>query len=238
MNSDDDVRQKTGSTHGMTEAIGYTRLSQDSDVSIEKQKQEIRDYCGVAGIQLVEILDDGEFSSGFDVDRDAYQLVKERVQSDAVGAVVVRDKTRIGRDFDERMRFVLDLREHDVELHSALRGEQVDLSDPTDAAVESIHAAKDDESKREEIEKARQAVEDRMDAGLDHGRPRFGMEYDDAGEYQVPGEEFDTVLEILKRAGDETGTAIAEDLDMPRATVYRVIDREEWYRDRTEVGAQ
>lgn len=213
-------------------AVGYTRLSQESDTSIPRQKRKIREYCDEHGLDLETILDDGQRTSGFDTDRDGYQELKDRIED--VDAVVVHDKTRIGRDFDERMRFVLDLREHDVELHAARRG-QVDLSDPTNAAVESIHAAKDDEGKREEIEKAREAVEERLEAGYDHGRPRFGMTYDEDGRYQVPGEDFDAVVEILRRREKGDGFAeITDDLDVSERTARRVVEREAWYLDRAE----
>lgn len=217
----------------MSRAIGYTRLSQESDTSIDRQKRKIRDYCDDRGLELLEILDDGQRTSGFETDRAGYQEVKARIRDGTVGAVVVHDKTRIGRDFDERMRFVLDLREYDAELHSARRG-PVDLSNPTDAAVESIHAAKDDEGKREEIEKAKEAVEERLEAGYDHGRPRFGMTYDGDGRYQVPGDDFDSVEDIFRlRDEGKTLAEIGAEVDTSVATVSRVLKRRDWYEERS-----
>lgn len=217
-------------------AVGYTRLSQDSDTSIPRQTTGIREYCEEQGFELVEILDDGRFSSGFDVQRSEYQKVKSMVNDRAVGAVVVYDKSRIGRDFDERMQLVLDLRQADVELHSARRG-WVDLSDPTDAAVESIHAAKDDEVKREEIEKSKEAVAERLEAGHDHGRPRYGMTYNEDGTTQVPGENFNTVLKVLQmKSRGASYSEIEDDLDVSSSTAQRIISRREWYRDRAQMG--
>lgn len=217
-------------------AVGYTRLSQDSDTSIKRQKEAIRDYCDSHNLRLTEIRDDGEFSSGFDRDRTEYQAVKGLVEEQAVDAVVVYDKTRIGRDFDERMQFVLDLRRTETGLHSARRG-PIDLSDPTDAAVESIHAAKDDEAKREEIEKSREAVEERIEAGYDHGRPPFGLQFDDNGEYWVPGDRFDDVLEALRLRNDErTYEEIAETIGVGTGTVYRIVDRREFYIKRERLA--
>jgi DNA invertase Pin-like site-specific DNA recombinase len=217
-------------------AVGYTRLSQDSDTSIDRQKAGIRDYCEANGFDLTEIRNDGEFSSGFDRDRTEYQAVKEAVNDGAVDAVVVYDKTRIGRDFDERMQFVLDLRATDTELHSARRG-RIDLSDPTDAAVESIHAAKDDEAKREEIEKSKEAVAERLNQGFDHGRPPFGLEFDDAGERWVPGDRFDDVIKILRlRNNNATYEEIADKVGVPTTTAYRVVDRREFYVRRERLA--
>lgn len=218
----------------MTNAIGYTRLSQDSDTSIDRQKRHIRDYCEANGFDLATIHDDGEFSSGFDVERSEYQNLKDELTAGTVDAVVVNDKTRIGRDFDERMRFVLDLRAHDVVLHSARRG-HIDLSDPTDAAVESVHAAKDDEAKREEIEKAKEATAERIEAGYDHGRPRFGMTYDDRGHFQVPGEEFETVVQILElRDGGATYEEISNRTGVAVGTAHSVVNNRDWYAERAE----
>jgi len=215
-----------------TPAVGYTRLSQDSDTSIPRQKRKIRSYCDERGIDLVEILDDGRFSSGFDADRTEYQEVRDRIRAREVSAVVVHDKTRIGRDFDERMQFVLDLRKFGVELHSARKG-AVDLSNPTDAAVESLYAAQDDEAKREEIEKAVEAVEERLANGYDHGPPRFGCEYRDDGKFQVPGENYAVAMRVIEmKDNGKTYEQIEAETGVPTSTANRIVEAREWYADR------
>lgn len=211
-------------------AIGYTRLSQDSDTSIDRQKRHIREYCEREAIDLQDILNDGQYSSGFDTDRSKYQEVRDLVQAGEIDAVVVNDRTRIGRDYDERMRFILDLRQYDVELHT--RKGRVDLSNPTNVAVEGVHAAKDDEGKREEIEKAKEATEERIQQGYDHGRPPFGLQYDDDGQYWVPdSEEFDTAIEVLEmRDEGKSFRAIAESLDdVGREAARGIVERREKY---------
>lgn len=215
----------------MTRAVGYTRLSQRSDRSISKQKEAIRKYCEKNGFELDRIYDDGEKSSGFDDDRSEYLRLKEHIDSGAVDAVVVNDKTRIGRDFDERMRFVLDLRGGDVDLHSARRG-HIDLSDPTDAAVESVHAAQDDEGARELIERAKEATAERIAAGHDHGRPPFGFEYGPDKERWVPGDEFSTAIDVLdQRDAGATYSEIENATGVARSTACRIVKREERYRE-------
>lgn len=215
----------------MTTAVGYTRLSQDSDTSIDRQKRHIREYCQTNGIDLQRIHDDGQFASGFDTERSEYQAVREAIQDQAVDAVVVNDKTRIGRDFDERMRFVLDLRNQDVQLHSAKRG-HIDLSDPTDAAVESVHAAKDDEAKREEIEKAKEATAERIEAGYDHGQPPFGLQYDADGRYWVPGEDYFRALRVIAaRDQGESFRSIESTVGVPRSTASRIVERRQKYEN-------
>jgi len=131
----------------MSRSIGYTRLSQESDTSIDRQKRHIHEYVVDLSFELETIYDDGERSSGFDESREEYVKLRDRVQSGEIEAVVVNDKRRLARDFDETMRLVLDLREHDVEAHTYQEG-QLDLSDPVQAAVEVLQAASEHEAKK------------------------------------------------------------------------------------------
>jgi len=215
-------------------AIGYSRLSQESDTSIDRQKRHIREYCETNGIELVEIADDGQHSSGFDTERAEYQTVKRRLESGDVDAVVVNDKTRIGRDFDERMLFVIMLRRSGAQLHSARAG-HIDLSNPTDAAVESIHAAADDEKKREEIEKAKEAVAERLANGHDHGPPRIGMRYRDDGRYQEPDGDFETVVRVFELLddGEMSYREIVADVGLKSpSSITKMKQNREWYYER------
>lgn len=220
----------------MTTAIGYTRLSQDSDLSIDRQKKHIRDYCDEHGLEVEDILNDGEYSSGFDTDREKYQRVRERVSDGSIGAVVVNDRTRIGRDFDERMRFVLDLRQGDVELHTALDG-QVDLSEPSKVVFEGFHAAKDDEGKREEIEKSKQAVKERTENGIYQGKPPIGMEFADDKKHLQKSEKWDDVEEAFRHFEEPelTLAEISERVEIGISTLSRMRSRGlGWYEGRLE----
>jgi len=64
-------------------AIGYTRLSQQSDTSIERQRSHIKEYADERGWQLATVYDDGERASGFDSNREQYQRLRDRVRDDA-----------------------------------------------------------------------------------------------------------------------------------------------------------
>jgi len=220
----------------MTEpqAIGYTRVSQEG-MTIERQKEKIAEYCSAHDLQLERIYDDGRYESGYNEDREAYEELKEDLDEKPIEAVVVRDVARIGRDFDERMDFILTLRQTDIELHSSERG-PIDLSDPYEAAVESIHAASDHADKQREIRRSKEAIKKRIEKGYDHGRPRFGMTYDEESKYQVPGEDFETVMEILKlRRADNSYPKIAAETGVAMGTVRRVWKRREWYIERTKL---
>ena len=215
----------------MSDAIGYTRLSQESDTSIERQKRHIRAYAEERDFTLETIYDDGERSSGFDEDREQYQQVRSRVQSGKIVAVIVNDKRRLARDFDETMRLVLDLRENDVEAHTYQEG-KLDLSDPVQAAVEVLQAASEHEAKKKEIERAREAVQERIENGHDHGRPPIGFRFDDAGEQWVPDREgrFPDVVHAIRMV-DEGATYrdVEEEIGIAPSTMSRIIDRREQY---------
>lgn len=223
----------------MTEAVGYTRLSQESDTSIDRQQRHIREYADEHGLELRRIYDDGEQASGFDDEREGYRQVRELVEAGDVDAIVVNDKRRLARDVDEVMRLVPALRTNDVSLHTYQDG-RLDLSDPMRAAIEILMAAAAHEEKMGEIEKAIEAVEEKQQRGDDLGRPRFGMAYDDSDPpKQVPGDDFDTVLKILRMdAKDMTFDQIEEATGVSRATAHRVIDRREWYISRSELVEQ
>ena len=224
----------------MSRAVGYTRLSQESDTSIDRQKRHIRDYTDELGFDLETIYDDGERSSGFDESREEYVELRDRVQSGEIEAVVVNDKRRLARDFDETMRLVLDLREHDVEAHTYQEG-QLDLSDPVQAAVEVLQAASEHEAKKKEIERAREAVQERIDNGFDHGRPPIGFRFDDAGERWVPdvGGRFEDVVEAIQMVDDGvTYAEVKEELGIAPSTMSGVMKRRNRYLKETTIDGE
>lgn len=217
----------------MSRAVGYSRLSQESDTSIDRQKRHIREYAEDHGLGLEQIYNDGERSSGFDESREKYQQLRARVRSGEISAIVVNDKRRLARDFDATMRLVLDLREHDVEAHTYQEG-KLDLSDPVQAAVEVLQAASEHEAKRKEIERAREAVQERLEAGHDHGRPPIGFRFDDAGEQWVPDREgrFGDIVEAIEMVQDgATYREVQDELGIAPSTMSAVMDRRDRYLD-------
>jgi DNA invertase Pin-like site-specific DNA recombinase len=215
-------------------ALGYTRLSQDSDTSIDRQKRHIKEYAVENGLDLEEpIYDDGEQASGWDSERSEYQKLRERITGDdAVDALILNDKRRIARDIDEVMRLVPDLRQHGVELHTYQDG-QLDLSDAMRAAIEILQAAAAHKEKLEEIEKSIEAVQERIEDGYDHGPPRFGMEYGPNGKYQQPNDEFETVEEVWALRDEGLSYSDIEDkTGVPSSTAQRIVENREWYLKR------
>lgn len=227
---------KFDSSLQMSRADGYTRLSQQSDTSIKRQKRHIEAYANEHGYALQTIHDDGEQSSGFDTERQEYQRLRDRIEAGVIDAVIVNDKRRLARDIDEVMRLIPELRTNDVELHTYQDGE-LDLSDPMKAAIEILQAAAAHEEKMQEIEKAIEAIEEKQERGDDLGRPRFGMEYDESDPpQQVPGDDFETVLEILRmKTKGASYNDIESELGVPSSTAQQVVDRREWYVRRSKL---
>lgn len=216
----------------MTDAIGYTRLSQESDRSIDAQKANIREYASANDFELFEIYDDGERASGFETEsREEYQRVRDRVADGTVTAVIVNDKRRLSRGFDETMRLILDCRQSGVEIHTYMDG-QLDLEDPVGVAIELVQAASEAKAKKKEIERARDAVNERLERGDDHGPPRTGMEYGPDGRQQQPGDDFEKVVKVLQLAEDHTYEEIQRKTGVPTSTANRIVQHREWYEER------
>lgn len=226
-------RDLPGSDGAGVPTVGYARLSQESDRSIEGQKRDIREYCSDRGLDLLGILNEGAGSSGFDSDREKFVELRRLAESGDVDALVVRDLSRLSRDQHDRLRLLLTLDEQGVELHSVERG-LVDTSD-YNLAIEAAMAASDDVGKRKEIERSKRETERRLEAGYDHGRPPFGMQFDDEGRHWVPDEEFPTALEVIDlRDAGHSYRAIEEQTDVSYSTARRIVERRARYMSATE----
>ncbi|EMA64660.1 resolvase domain protein [Halorubrum lipolyticum DSM 21995] len=224
----------------MSKALAWIRKSKgdDDDVGLEDQRELVRSLAEEVADE-VEVLDIGihtGFSSMTRDDPAGLLDQNERVQ-ECVGELeageyshlVAWDDRRICRDEyfsvvqyaatqgDAEIVYVGDVNEDDLTFDLKRRIER--------------------DTKEEEIEKSRRAIDRRKEQGYDHGRPRFGMTYDDAGHYQVPGEDFDTVLEIFRH--DRNGKSrreIAEEVEIPLGTVQNVLDCRDWYVEREKIA--
>lgn len=214
-------------------AVGYTRLSQSGrDGAIKNQKERIRQYASTIDIELDEIYDDGSYSSGWDGGRDEYQKLKHRIKNEEdVDAVVVRDVSRLGRDFDERMLFLIMLRQNGVELHD--ENGRKNIEDPMNAAVEAVSAAADDTAKETEIQNAKRAIRERQKNGYDQGRPPFGLTFDANGQYWVrDDDEWEVVQNVLSSLADGLSYRSVErevNKSPSYSTIRRISDKREMY---------
>jgi len=223
----------------MSRALAWVRKSKgdDSDIGLEEQREFVGDLATELADE-VDTLDLGVHTGFSSMTRDdpaglldQNERVTERVDELERGAydyLVAYDDRRVCRDEyfsiiqyaatkgDAEIVYVGDVNEDDLTFDLKRRIER--------------------DTKEEEIDKSRRAIERRKEQGYDHGRPRFGMTYDDRGEYQVPGEEFDTVLDIFRHdRNDKSRREIASAVDVPVATVHRVLDRREWYVKREQM---
>lgn len=222
-------------------AWGYVRLSQTGrEASLEEQKQDIREYArGNDDLELQTTRNDGERTSGFDPEREEYQLVREKIRAAGIDAIVVRDRARLSRDFDDRLSLLVDLRASGVEWHVIEAGGLVDVQDVQQAGMECLHAMMDHYKKMMEIERSREAVAERLEKGYDHGAVRFGMTYREDGKYQVPGEDFDVVRRIFELADSgKSQREIRDEVEVALGTISRVLERREWYEERAALAME
>ncbi|ADJ16517.1 hypothetical protein C497_01470 [Halalkalicoccus jeotgali B3] len=92
-------------------------------------------------------------------------------------------------------------------------------------AVEGIQTATNDAAKCAEIKRAKATVRDRLEAGYDGRHPPFGMQFDDDGQYWVPGEEFSTALEVIDlRDVDHSYWTLEGRTGVPYSTVRRIVE--------------
>lgn len=215
------------------DAWGYVRLSQSGrEGTLEDQKQAIRDYCRREGLNLQTTRNDGKRTSGFDPDRDEYRLLREQIRDGAIDVVVTRDRARLSRDFDDRLALLTEFRETGVEWHVVEAGGRLGVDDVQTAGMECLHAMMDHVKKKVEIERAREATQDRLDRGLDHGRPPFGMAYDDAGEHWVPAGGFETALDVIEMREDGASwSEIVAETELDRSKCRRIYERADRYLD-------
>ena len=220
----------------MSKALAWVRKSKgdESDVGLGEQRELVRSLANDVADD-VELLDLGVHTGFSTMTRDdpaglldQNERVQERIAELEAGEysyLVAWDDRRICRDEyfsviqyaatqgDAELVYVGDVNEDDLTFDLKRRIER--------------------DTKEEEIEKSQRAIERRKEQGYDHGRPRFGMTYDADGHYQVPGENFDVVLDIFRHnRNGKSRRGISEVVEVPLGTVQNVLDRRDWYRER------
>lgn len=224
----------------MNRALAWIRKSKgkESDVGLEEQRELVRTLA-VDLADEVEILDLGVHTGFSTMTRDdpaglldQNERVQERVSELEAGEyshLVAWDDRRICRDeYFSVIQYATE--QGDAEIVYVGDVNEDDLTFDLKRRIER-------DTKEEEIEKSQRAIERRKEQDYDHGRPRFGMTYDASGEYQVPGEEFDTVLEIFRlNNSGKSRREIADEVSVATSTVQNVIQRREWYIKREQMA--
>jgi len=214
------------------DAWGYVRLSQEGDASLEEQKESIRKYANRHGLNLQTTRNEGNKTSGFNADRHEYQLIREKIRNAEIDAVITRDRARMSRDFDDRLELLTEFRSNEVEWHVVESSGPLGLDDTQKAGIECLHAMMDHVKKMTEIERSKKAIQKRKENGYYQGKPPYGLEFDDEGQYLVASEDFQHVLTVLEmRDNGKSYNAIAQEVPVSSSTVSNICDRREMYAE-------
>lgn len=232
----------------MSRAAAFIRKSQggEDDISLELQREQVPALAAeVAGVNVeaVEIIDLG-VHTGFSIHMkaddneriDAHPAVKQLLVDLRTGeydTLAAYDDTRLARD-----QFFWELK------RAAIAGE-CELAfveePPEDDLTFRVQRAVESDVKRREIEKSQEALDAREQRGDDHGRPPFGLRYDEDGRRWVPDREtgeFATALEIVRlREAGYSWRDIEDETGVNTATARRVYDRKERYHQEDETNA-
>lgn len=220
-------------------ALAWIRKSKgdEDDVGLEEQRELVGDLAD----ELSDDRDDLDLSvhTGFSTMTrddpagllDQNERVEEAVDELAAGTydyLVAYDDRRICRDeYFSIIEYACN--QGDCEIVYCADVDEDDLTFDLKRRIER-------ETKEEEIEKSRRAIERKKERGDDLGRPRFGMTYNEAGTKQVPGDDFDKVLKVLRLENRGLSYNEIESITgVPSSTVQKIVERREWYVERDQL---
>lgn len=153
-----------------------TRVSDDKLKSIPQQVTDCAAYVAAleGGAVVDGIYNIGEHS-GFSMTESAvYQRLLEDAKAGRFHALVIRDSSRLGRDYWEKLGTLRDLRAAKVEFHVVEEGGHFDFEDRLSKVKNFASSWADEEKKREEIRKAVRATEALREMGLPTVKPPLG----------------------------------------------------------------
>lgn len=223
----------------MSKALAWIRKSKgrDDDIGLEDQREEVG---GVARqlVEEVETLDLGVHTGFSSMTRendaetllDENELVQDAVERLGEGEfefLVAYDDSRLCRD-DYFSIIKYACTQGDCEIVYVADVDEDDLTFDLKRRIER-------ETKEEEIAKSKRALEKKQELGHDLGPPKLGMEYNTEKTRQVPGEDFEKVERIFElRGAGESYTAIAETVGVSVGAAHKVVERREWYAERSD----
>lgn len=222
----------------MTRALAWVRKSKgdEDDIGLQKQREEVFALADELADD-VDKLDLGVQTGFSTLSRDGDGLInqqeevqnaREKLETGEYDYLVAWDDRRVCRD------------EYYAVIKLACDSGNVDrvfVADIDEGDMgHEVRRKVEEHVKQEEIEKARAAVNERLERGYDHGRPPFGFEYDDEGKHWVPNEKFETARNII-HAIEERGETWAEVRERTGAS-DGAIDRILKNKDRYMKGEQ
>ncbi|WP_226008056.1 recombinase family protein [Natrinema salinisoli] len=227
----------------MSRAAAFIRKSQgsDDDVSLELQRKRVPELAERLADE-VDVIDLG-VHTGFSVHMkgateeriDANPEVEtllETLHGGEYDYLVAWDDTRLARD-----QFYWELK------RAAVLGDclfEFVEDPPEDELTFRVQRAVESDVKRREIKKSQAAMDAREQRGDDHGRPPFGLCYDEDGRRWIPDREsgeFATALEVIRLR--ETGRSwrdIGDETGVNRSTARGIYNRRDRYLEEAETG--
>jgi len=188
----------------MSKAIVFIRQSYSTDsdsASLEMQREEVPALADDLDVDHYDTVDLGRHT-GFSIhtkDEDEERIdsneevleAVSRIRDGEYDYILAYDDTRISRD--EYFWEVKRAAEYgDAEF------EFVEDVPDLQSMEFAVHRTVEQKVKEREMKKSKKARERREENGYDFGRPKFGTEYDESGEYLVPNEKFEEVVTALR----------------------------------------
>lgn len=99
----------------------YCRVGHKDNDSMDRQRKVLRDYAAKHGyMNCAEYVENG--ASGITLDRPAFNLMNGDIRMKHIQAVLVRDVSRISRNYLDLHAWRNDMRERGVRVHSLVDG--------------------------------------------------------------------------------------------------------------------
>lgn len=152
------------------------RVSDDKLRSLPQQVADCEAYVGSlgGGAAVDGLYNVGEWSGFSMSESPIYRQMLDDAKAGAFHALVVRDTSRLGRDYWEKLGTLRDLRAAKVEFHVVEDGGRFDFDDRLSKVKSWASTWADDEKKREEVRKSKRATASRREMGFPTVRPPFG----------------------------------------------------------------
>lgn len=150
------------------------RVSDDKLRSIPQQVSECIAYAQQQGGAVDRVYNVGEWSGFSMSESPVYRQLLDDAKAGAFQALVVRDTSRLGRDYWEKLGTLRDLRAAKVEFHVVEDGGRFDFDDRLSKVKSWASTWADEEKKKEEIRKSMRATAARRDMGFPTVQPPMG----------------------------------------------------------------
>ena len=141
-------------------AAVYIRVARMDDTAIEQQKKQLRVFAKEQGYNDVAIYSDNGYS-GLNFNRPAFMQMESDIQAGLINTVVIRDTSRISRNYLHIGKWLDDMRSRNIRVISANDNFDSDNYNTADASI------------AEAIEKHyKESHSQKIKAGIAHARQR------------------------------------------------------------------